>query len=109
MTEITLRLDPVRRRALTDLADAQGRLPEELVGEAVDAYPRAEGVLVRAHAERIAKEYAELLRAGTSARRGLPPPRFSLSTGWISRVWTRIGCMTWSSTSPPVAKVTSQW
>jgi predicted transcriptional regulator len=62
MTEITLRLGPVRHRALADLADAQGRRPEEVVGEAVEAYLRAEEAVVQRQAERLAGEHAALLR-----------------------------------------------
>ncbi|MBZ3901097.1 hypothetical protein WB401_19265 [Streptomyces brasiliscabiei] len=62
MTEITLHLAPDRLRALADLADAQGRRPEELVEAAVETYLRAESGLVRARAERLAEEHAELLR-----------------------------------------------
>ncbi|UUU22505.1 hypothetical protein [Streptomyces sp. DSM 40750] len=62
MTEITLHLDPVRHRALADLADAQGRKPEEVAGEAVKAYLRSEGAVVRRQAERLAGEHSELLR-----------------------------------------------
>ncbi|WP_216589527.1 hypothetical protein [Streptomyces brasiliscabiei] len=62
MTEITLHLAPDRLRALADLADAQGRRPEEVVEAAVETYLRAESGLVRARAERLAVEHAELLR-----------------------------------------------
>lgn len=62
MTEITLHLDPDRHRALADLADAQGRRPEEVAEAAVEAYLRADGALVRTRAERLAEEHAELLR-----------------------------------------------
>ncbi|QFQ97739.1 hypothetical protein F9278_17605 [Streptomyces phaeolivaceus] len=64
MTEITLHLDldPDRHRALTDLADAEGRRPEDVVEAAVEAYLRAESGLVRERAERLAEEHAELLR-----------------------------------------------
>ncbi|MDT0571648.1 hypothetical protein RM704_30005 [Streptomyces sp. DSM 3412] len=62
MTEITLRLDPERHRALADLADAQGRRPEEVAVEAVDMLLRTEAGSVRARAERLAAQHAELLR-----------------------------------------------
>ncbi|GGK48591.1 hypothetical protein [Streptomyces flaveus] len=62
MKELTIRLDASLRQALDDLADAQGRPPEELAEKAVRGYLHAEGRLVRALAERIAKEHAELLR-----------------------------------------------
>ncbi|WP_055715540.1 hypothetical protein [Streptomyces torulosus] len=62
MTEITHRLDPALHRDLADLADAQGRGPDEVVGEALEAYVRAQGALVRGQAERLASAHAELLR-----------------------------------------------
>ncbi|MEV0741782.1 hypothetical protein AB0I51_38935 [Streptomyces sp. NPDC050549] len=59
-----LRLDlaPDLRHALDDLADATGRLPEDLVREAVGRYLDDEGALVRAVAERLAADHADLLR-----------------------------------------------
>ncbi|NGO44617.1 hypothetical protein [Streptomyces ureilyticus] len=62
MKELILRLDPALRQALDDLADARGRMPEEIAEEAVRNHLHAEGRLVRSLAERIAKEHAELLR-----------------------------------------------
>ncbi|QYX79721.1 hypothetical protein [Streptomyces akebiae] len=62
MTEITLRLDPEGHRALADLADAQGRRPEEVAEEAVAMLLRTEAGSVRARAERLAAQHAELLR-----------------------------------------------
>ena len=62
MTEITLHLGPERRRALADLADALGLRPEEVAEDAVEMFLRAEGVSVRAVAERLAARHAELLR-----------------------------------------------
>jgi len=38
-----LRIDPTLERALADLADAQGRRPEEVAEEAVRRYLEAEG------------------------------------------------------------------
>lgn len=57
-----LRLDPAVEQALADLADARDRLPGELAREAVLRYLHEEGAPVRALAERLAKEHAELLR-----------------------------------------------
>ncbi|MGW0821503.1 hypothetical protein [Streptomyces sp. NPDC002845] len=62
MTDLTLHLDAATRQALDDLADAQGRTPEEVAREAVRGQLHAEGALVRAHAERLAKTHTELLR-----------------------------------------------
>ncbi|MEV0484920.1 hypothetical protein AB0I69_30460 [Streptomyces sp. NPDC050508] len=57
-----LGLDPDLRQALDDLADATGRPPEDLVRDAVGRYLDEEGALVRAAAERLAVEHADLLR-----------------------------------------------
>ncbi|MCM2517181.1 hypothetical protein NC658_28655 [Streptomyces griseoincarnatus] len=62
MSELVLRLDPDVHRALHDLADAQDRAPEEVAREALRRHLHEEGMLVRAVAERIAREHAELLR-----------------------------------------------
>jgi predicted transcriptional regulator len=62
MSELVLRLDPAVRQALDDLADAQDRAPEEVAQEALRRHLHAEGALVRAVAEHIAREHAELLR-----------------------------------------------
>ncbi|MEV6512230.1 ribbon-helix-helix protein, CopG family [Streptomyces sp. NPDC051642] len=57
-----LGLDPDLRQALDDLADATGRPPEDLVRDAVARYLDEEGAPVRAAAERLAVEHADLLR-----------------------------------------------
>ncbi|MET8446993.1 hypothetical protein [Streptomyces sp. NPDC005209] len=62
MHRLTLPLDPATRQTLDDLADAQGRAPEELVLEAVRRYLIEEGLVVRAAAERLAGAHADLLR-----------------------------------------------
>ncbi|MGQ5226012.1 hypothetical protein ACW69C_13120 [Streptomyces sp. MN3] len=62
MSELVLRLDPEVHQALLDLADAQDRAPEEVAREALRRHLHEEGTLVRAVAERIAREHAELLR-----------------------------------------------
>ncbi|MFD6322793.1 hypothetical protein ACFWOL_07920 [Streptomyces sp. NPDC058442] len=62
MSELVLHLDPVVRQALHDLADAQDRTPEDVAQEAVRKHLHEEGRLVRAVAEHIAREHAELLR-----------------------------------------------
>jgi predicted transcriptional regulator len=62
MHQPTFPLDPAVRQALDDLADASGRLPEELVEEAVRSYLHEEGAPVRATAERLAAAHADLLR-----------------------------------------------
>ncbi|MFE0510449.1 hypothetical protein [Streptomyces sp. NPDC058964] len=60
--EPTLRLDPATRQALDDLADAQGRTPEDVALDAVHRYLRQEGAAVLAVAERLAGAHADLLR-----------------------------------------------
>ncbi|MER5840992.1 hypothetical protein [Streptomyces prasinus] len=62
MSEFVLHLDPAVRQALHDLADAQDRTPEDVAQEAVRKHLHEEGRLVRAVAERIAREHADLLR-----------------------------------------------
>ncbi|MFJ7078178.1 hypothetical protein [Streptomyces sp. NPDC098781] len=62
MNEFTLRLDPAVGQALDDLADACGRRPEDIVREAVRRHLHEEGAPVRAFAERIARDHADLLR-----------------------------------------------
>ncbi|GGJ18159.1 hypothetical protein [Streptomyces brasiliensis] len=62
MNQLSLRLDPATHQALADSADARGCLPEEVAAEAVRRYLREEGLAVRAVAERIARDHAELLR-----------------------------------------------
>jgi predicted transcriptional regulator len=60
--ELTLPLDPATRQALDDLADAQGRTPEDVVLDAVRRHLHDEENAVRAVAERLAGAHAELLR-----------------------------------------------
>ncbi|MFF8399251.1 CopG family ribbon-helix-helix protein [Streptomyces sp. NPDC016172] len=62
MSHLDLPLDPALRTALDDLADAQGRTPEELALEAVRGYLRQEDGRVRAVAEGLARHHADLLR-----------------------------------------------
>ncbi|MFJ3302700.1 hypothetical protein ACIPSA_06210 [Streptomyces sp. NPDC086549] len=59
---LTLPLDPATRQALDDLADAQGRTPEDVALDAVRRHLREEGLAVRAVAERLAGAHADLLR-----------------------------------------------
>ncbi|WP_298568356.1 hypothetical protein [Streptomyces luteogriseus] len=62
MSHLDLPLDPALRTALDDLADAQGRTPEEVALHAVRAYLSQEGARVRAVAERLAHHHSDLLR-----------------------------------------------
>ncbi|MFC8142279.1 CopG family ribbon-helix-helix protein [Streptomyces paradoxus] len=62
MSRLDLPLDPALRTALDDLADAQGRTPEEVALHAVRGYLGQEGARVRAVAEGLAHHHAELLR-----------------------------------------------
>ncbi|MEV8557686.1 hypothetical protein AB0478_14730 [Streptomyces sp. NPDC051917] len=62
MPELTLSLDAATRQALDDLADASGRRTDEVVLAAVHRYLREEQAVVRAHAERLARSHADLLR-----------------------------------------------
>ncbi|MER5830239.1 hypothetical protein ABT116_05290 [Streptomyces sp. NPDC002130] len=62
MSELLLPLDPALRTALDDLADAQGRTPEEVALHAVRGYLRQESGRVRAVAEGLARQHADLLR-----------------------------------------------
>ncbi|WP_028813165.1 hypothetical protein [Streptomyces flavidovirens] len=62
MNELTVRLSDAEWAALADLADAQGSTPAGVAQDAVRRHLHAEGVLVRAIAERIAVSHAELLR-----------------------------------------------
>ncbi|WP_433450721.1 hypothetical protein ACQPXS_19865 [Streptomyces sp. CA-142005] len=62
MPELTLSLDAATQQALDDLADASGRRTDEVVLAAVHRYLREEQGVVRAHAERLARGHAELLR-----------------------------------------------
>lgn len=62
MQELVLHLDTGTRRALDDLADAQGRTIQDVAEEAVRRHLHEQGVLVRAVAERLAAAHADLLR-----------------------------------------------
>ncbi|AOR34004.1 hypothetical protein BFF78_25785 [Streptomyces fodineus] len=62
MPELTFPLDAATRQGLDDLADATGRRADEVVLETVRRYLREEAAVVRAHAERLARSHAELLR-----------------------------------------------
>ncbi|MEW2613744.1 hypothetical protein AB0937_26845 [Streptomyces sp. NPDC047880] len=62
MSEILLPLDPALRAALDDLADAQGRAPEDVTLDAVRGYLRQETGRVRTVAEGLALRHADLLR-----------------------------------------------
>ncbi|MEU3848904.1 hypothetical protein [Streptomyces sp. NPDC029554] len=62
MSDILLSLDPSLRQSLDDLADARGRTPEEVVLEALRGHLREEGGRVRAVAEGLARDHADLLR-----------------------------------------------
>ncbi|MGW1910601.1 hypothetical protein ACWCQS_07675 [Streptomyces sp. NPDC002076] len=62
MSELILSLDLATRQALDDLADASGRRIDEVVLAAVHRYLHEEQAIVRAHAERLARSHAELLR-----------------------------------------------
>ncbi|MFI9251389.1 hypothetical protein [Streptomyces sp. NPDC053069] len=62
MQELTLSLDAATRQALDDLADASGRRTGAVVLEAVHRYLHEEQAVVRAHAERLARSHADLLR-----------------------------------------------
>ncbi|MFI8187217.1 hypothetical protein ACIF8T_00105 [Streptomyces sp. NPDC085946] len=62
MPELVLHLDPALRDALHDLADAQGRAPQEVARDAVRRCLEEEGARVRAVAERLARHHADLLR-----------------------------------------------
>ncbi|MFF5366589.1 hypothetical protein [Streptomyces sp. NPDC013187] len=62
MSEIVLPLDPALRAALDDLADAQGRAPEDVALDAVRGCLRQETGRVRAVAEGLARRHADLLR-----------------------------------------------
>ena len=62
MSELRLPLDPGLRRALDDLADAQGRPPEEVALDAVRAHLRHEETHVLAVAEELARDHADLMR-----------------------------------------------
>jgi predicted transcriptional regulator len=62
MHELTLRLDPSDGLALDDLADACGRLPEDIAREAVRRYLDEEAQRVCREGERLASAHADLLR-----------------------------------------------
>jgi predicted transcriptional regulator len=62
MSDLLLPLDAALRQALDDLADAQGRTPEEVALHAVRGYLRQEGAQVRGVAAALAREHADLLR-----------------------------------------------
>ncbi|MGW4565587.1 CopG family ribbon-helix-helix protein [Streptomyces sp. NPDC004561] len=62
MRSLTVLLDPDTHQDLVDLADAQGRTPEQVLEEAVRRYLRAEELGVRRTAERLAQAHADLLR-----------------------------------------------
>ncbi|GAA3584504.1 hypothetical protein [Streptomyces osmaniensis] len=62
MNELVLRLDPAARRELDDLADATGRLPEDIALDAVLDRLVRESSTVRGTAESLAGAHAELLR-----------------------------------------------
>ncbi|WP_432119326.1 CopG family ribbon-helix-helix protein [Streptomyces sp. bgisy032] len=62
MTGLSVPLDPALHEALDDLADAQGRTPQEVALDAVRAHLRADGARVRTVAEGLARAHAELLR-----------------------------------------------
>ncbi|MGW1356727.1 hypothetical protein ACWHLZ_09450 [Streptomyces chartreusis] len=62
MNELVLRLDPAARRELDDLADATGRLPEDIALDAVLDRLARESSAVRGTAESLAGAHADLLR-----------------------------------------------
>ncbi|MGA5286717.1 hypothetical protein [Streptomyces pseudogriseolus] len=62
MSELALHPEPALAQALHDLADAQDRSPEDVALDALRRHLHEEGGRVRAVAERIAAEHAELLR-----------------------------------------------
>ncbi|QKZ21187.1 hypothetical protein [Streptomyces chartreusis] len=62
MNELVVRLDPAARRELDDLADATGRLPEDIALDAVLDRLARESSAVRGTAESLAGAHADLLR-----------------------------------------------
>ncbi|MFB6635948.1 hypothetical protein ACFCYF_01665 [Streptomyces chartreusis] len=62
MNELVLHLDPAARRELDDLADATGRLPEDIALDAVLDRLARESSAVRVTAESLAGAHADLLR-----------------------------------------------
>ncbi|MGW4751565.1 hypothetical protein [Streptomyces chartreusis] len=62
MNELVLHLDRAARRELDDLADATGRLPEDIALDAVLDRLARESSVVRGTAESLAGAHADLLR-----------------------------------------------
>ncbi|MFD0436527.1 hypothetical protein DMH25_36815 [Streptomyces sp. WAC 01325] len=62
MNELVLHLDPAARRELDDLADATGRLPEDIALDAVLDRLAGESSRVRGTAQSLAGAHADLLR-----------------------------------------------
>lgn len=62
MDELILRLDPALRRELDDLADATGRLPEDIAVDAVLHRLTQDSSQVLVTAQALAGAHAELLR-----------------------------------------------
>ncbi|MFD8044117.1 hypothetical protein ACFV5E_11840 [Streptomyces chartreusis] len=62
MNELVLHLDPAARRELDDLADATGRLPEDIALDAVLDRLAGESSAVRGTAQSLAGAHADLLR-----------------------------------------------
>ncbi|MGW1886617.1 hypothetical protein [Streptomyces sp. NPDC001970] len=62
MHQMIISLSDAEWAALGDLADAQGRVADELAADAVRRHPRAEDERVAAVAERYARAHADLLR-----------------------------------------------
>ncbi len=62
MNEFTISLPPDVRRELDDLADATGRLPEDIARDAVLHRLERESSAVRGTAESLAGAHADLLR-----------------------------------------------
>jgi predicted transcriptional regulator len=62
MSELVIRPDSALFQALHDLADAQDLAPEDVALDALRRRLHEEGRQVRAVAERLAAEHAELLR-----------------------------------------------
>nr|WP_107905676.1 hypothetical protein [Streptomyces chartreusis] len=62
MNELVVRLDPAARRELDDLADATGRLPEDIALDAVLDRLARESSAVRDTAQSLAAAHADLLR-----------------------------------------------
>lgn len=62
MHELTIILTDAERDELYDLADAQGRTPEELAHDAVHHHLRVQSERLAALAGRLAQQHAGLLR-----------------------------------------------